>query len=98
MLTKQYFVYILSNFNNKVLYTGVTNNLKRRIYEHKNKLVEGFTSKYHVDKLVYFEETENIESAILREKQIKSGSRKKKIDLINMNNPEFRDLYNSIID
>lgn len=96
-MDKQYYVYILTNFTNTVLYTGVTNNLVRRIYEHKNHLAKGFTEKYNVTKLVYFEETQNVESAILREKQIKAGSRKKKIQLVNLKNPNWRDLYNQII-
>jgi putative endonuclease len=72
-MIKQYYVYIITNKWNKVLYTGVTNNLKRRIQEHKSKTIQGFTKRYNVDKLVYYEDTENIESAILREKQIKGG-------------------------
>ncbi len=87
----------MTNYANTVLYTGVTNDLIRRGYEHKNKIVKGFTTKYNVNKLVYYEATENIESAILREKQIKAGSRQKKIDLINKSNPEWEDLYNQII-
>ena len=87
-----YYVYILTNQNNTVLYTGVTNNLERRVYEHKNKLLKGFTCRYNVDKLVYFETTESIESAIAREKQIKAGSRQKKIALIEKNNPTWQDL------
>jgi putative endonuclease len=82
---------------NTVLYTGVTNDLIRRIYEHKNHLVKGFTDKYQVTKLVYFETTDEIEGAIAREKQIKGGSRQKKIDLINKVNPNWDDLYPSII-
>lgn len=93
---KKYFVYIMTNKNNTVLYTGVTNNLVKRVYEHKEKLIEGFTSRYNVNKLVYFEETGNIEDAIKREKQIKAGSRQKKIDLINSMNPEWKDLYEDI--
>jgi putative endonuclease len=73
----------MTNKNNTVLYTGVTNDLKRRAYEHKEKLIDGFTKKYNVNKLVYFETTNDINSAIQREKQIKAGSRQKKIDLIN---------------
>jgi len=76
---RYYYVYILTNKSNSVLYTGVTNNLIRRVYEHQSHLVKGFTDKYNVTKLVYFEQTESVESAILREKQIKAGSRKKKI-------------------
>jgi putative endonuclease len=79
------------------LYTGVTSNLVRRVYEHKNKLAKGFTYKYNVNKLVYFEVAEEILSAIAREKQIKAGSRQKKIDLINKLNPDWKDLYNSLI-
>ncbi|MBN1169344.1 GIY-YIG nuclease family protein [Candidatus Woesebacteria bacterium] len=94
---KQFFIYIATNKNNTVLYTGVTNNLVRRIWEHKNKYVSSFTSKYNVTKLVYYEVFENIQNAIKREKQIKSGSRKKKMDLIKSLNPTFEDLYTEII-
>ena len=83
----------MTNIHNNVIYTGVTSNLIKRIYEHKEKLVDGFTKKYNVDKLVHYEAFDGIESAILREKQIKSGSRQKKIDLIRSKNPGFRDLY-----
>ena len=78
------------------MYTGVTNDLVRRVYEHRNSITKGFTSKYKVSKLVYFEETENIESAILREKQIKSGSRLKKIELIDSFNLSWEDLSNKL--
>ncbi len=91
---KNYYIYILSNKNNSVLYTGVTNSLMRRVWEHKAKLIEGFTKKYNVDKLVYFESFDNPRAAIKREKQIKAGSRKKKIELINKLNPDWKDLYN----
>ena len=87
-----YFVYILTNKTNKVLYTGVTNNLERRLYEHKNHLVDGFSSKYNTNKLVYYEVSESIESAIAREKQIKAYRRDKKIALINELNSEWKDL------
>ena len=87
-----FYAYILANWNNKVLYIGVTNNLERRVYEHKNKLVEGFTAKYNVSKLVYFEETDSAYSAIAREKQLKSWSRQKKNDLIASKNPQWLDL------
>lgn len=90
-------VYILTNWNNKVLYTGVTNNLVIRIWEHKNHLSEGFTKQYDVTKLVYYELFEDITIAIQREKQIKAGSRKKKLDLINLFNPEWKDLYSQIL-
>jgi len=92
----QYFVYILTNKNNTTLYVGVTNDLVRRVYEHKNKLVDGFTKKYNIDKLVYFESTSDVNSAILREKQLKAGSRKKKIELILVNNSDWKDLYHDI--
>ncbi|HJX13737.1 MAG TPA: GIY-YIG nuclease family protein [Dehalococcoidales bacterium] len=95
-INKQYYVYIMTNKTNKVLYTGVTNDLKRRTYEHKEKLAEGFTKRYNVDKLVFFEACEDIESAILREKQIKAGSRQKKIDLVNSMNNKWRDLYEEL--
>ena len=87
-----YYVYLLTNWNNKVLYTGVTNDLARRLYEHKNGLAEGFTKKYHVHKLVYFEATTDVRAAIAREKQIKGGTRKKKDALVQSGNPEWEDL------
>ncbi len=91
-MLKSYYVYILTNKINTVLYIGVTNDLQRRVYEHKNKLVEGFSAKYNLSKLVYFEETGSIESAINREKQLKRWHRDWKINLIKENNPEFYDL------
>jgi putative endonuclease len=93
---KQYYVYIMTNKSNSVLYTGVTNDLIRRAYEHKNKLVEGFTKKYNVDKLVFYEVYEDVNSAIAREKQIKSGSRAKKIKLIEDMNTGWNDLYEGL--
>ena len=90
---RNYYIYIMTNKNNTVLYTGVTNDLKRRVYQHKEKMVEGFTKKYNVNKLVYFESGNDIKGAILREKQIKAGSRQKKIDLINSLNKEWKDMY-----
>ncbi len=95
-MDRQYCVYIMTNPYNTVLYTGVTNSLKRRVQEHKDKINEGFTKKYNVTKLVYFEVTDNVSAAILREKQIKGGSRKKKIDLIESINKEWRDLFGEI--
>ena len=86
----------MTNKNNHVLYTGMTNNLKRRVYEHKEKLINGFTKKYNVTKLVYYEVFDDPASAIVREKQIKGGSRQKKIDLINNMNSEWTDLYESL--
>lgn len=91
-MNKQYYIYIITNKSNRVLYTGVTNDLKRRVYEHKKKLVKGFTSKYNVKKLVFYDVCEDIESAIVREKQIKGWLRRKKIALIESMNPEWRDL------
>ncbi len=93
IINKQYFIYIMTNKNNTVLYTGVTNNLVRRVYEHKKKLIDGFTKKYNIIKLVYYEIFNEPSSAMQREKQIKGGSRQKKIDLINGFNPYWRDLY-----
>ena len=87
-----YYVYILANWNNKVIYAGVTNNLERRIYEHKNKLAEGFTKNYNVNKLVYFDSTTDVKAAIEREKQIKGWTRQKKNDLIEEANPKWKDL------
>jgi len=87
-----YYVYILTNWSNKVLYIGVTNNLERRLFEHKHKLVKGFTEKYNVDKLVYFESTTNVVAVITREKQLKGWVRKKKIDLISESNSCWVDL------
>ena len=87
-----YYVYILTNWNNKVLYTGVTNNLERRLYEHRNELADGFTKRYHVHKLVYYDTTTDATAAIAREKQIKGWTRQKKNALIETLNPEWRDL------
>ena len=83
----------MTNKGHRVLYTGVTSNLFKRVAEHKNKVVVGFTSNYNVTKLVYYEEYNTMEEAIDREKQIKGGSRQKKINLINSKNPEWKDLY-----
>ncbi|MFH1175635.1 MAG: GIY-YIG nuclease family protein [bacterium] len=85
-------VYIMANKGNTTFYTGVTGNLERRVYEHKNKIVKGFTTKYNINKLVYFESYKYIRDAIQREKQIKSGSRKDKLKLIREENPGFKDL------
>jgi len=89
---QDYYVYILTNKSNTVLYVGVTSDLNKRIYEHKNKLIEGFSSKYNLSKLIYFETTNNIEDAIAREKQLKKWHRKWKVNLIKEMNPEFDDL------
>jgi putative endonuclease len=94
---EQYFVYILTNKYNKVLYVGVTNNIIRRVYEHKNKLISGFTSKYNVNKLVYYESFQSVFDAIKREKEIKGWKREKKVALINSFNPEWKNLYEELI-
>jgi len=90
-------VYILANQENGTLYTGVTSDLIQRIYEHKNGLKSGFTKKYDCKNLVYFELFDDMENAIIREKQIKGGSRKKKLTLINNANKEWKDLYKNIV-
>lgn len=92
---KDYYVYIITN-KSKTLYTGVSNNLTRRVYEHKHKLVKGFTKKYNIDKLVYFEVFNNVDDAIRREKQIKGWLRKKKITLIESINPQWKDLSDGL--
>ena len=91
------YTYILFNKRNGTLYIGVTSNLVKRVYEHKNKLVDGFTKKYNIDKLGYYEIFDDIEEAIIREKKLKGASRKKKLELIEMNNQEWLDLYDVII-
>ena len=89
---KQYYVYLLTNWNNKVIYVGITNDLRRRLFEHKNKLVKGFTEKYNVTKLIYFETTTDVTSAIAREKEIKKWRREKKNRLVETINPDWKDL------
>jgi putative endonuclease len=91
-MDKQYYVYILTNWNHKVIYVGVTNDLTRRLHEHKNQLCGGFTQKYNVNKLVYYEVTESIETAIVREKQIKAWRREKKNVLVETINPLWHEL------
>lgn len=91
-MSKQYWVYIATNQRNTVLYTGVTNDLSRRMGEHKSGKIKGFTQKYNVDKLVFAEAFENIQYALMAEKKIKAGSRQKKIDLIKSINPELKEL------
>jgi len=86
----------MTNRTNTVLYIGVTNDLKRRVYEHKEKMANGFTKKYNITKLIYYEVFEDIENAILREKQLKAGSREKKIQLVNSMNKEWCDLYEEL--
>ena len=89
---KTFFVYIMTNPRKTVLYTGVTNNLSRRVYEHKEKLAPGFAARYNMTDLVYYEMAETAEAAIAREKQLKAGSRRRKIELIKSMNPTWRDL------
>jgi putative endonuclease len=91
-LDRHYYVYLLANWNNNVLYVGVTNDLERRIFEHKNKLVKGFTEKYNVHKLVYFEETGDVNAALAREKEIKKWRREKKDALVSSVNPQWTEL------
>ena len=93
-----YFVYILANKKNGTLYIGVTSDLKKRIYEHKEKMVDGFTKKYSVDKLVYYEQTDDIKEAILREKHLKKWRRDWKIQLIEEQNSKWEDLYDGLFD
>jgi putative endonuclease len=91
-----YYVYILASKRNGTLYIGVTNNLFRRVYEHKNDSIQGFTKKYGVHMLVYYEDTDNIESALQREKQLKTWKRRWKLELIEKVNPEWKDLWEEI--
>ena len=95
-MERLYYVYLLTNFTNRVIYAGVTSDLKRRVYEHREKLIPGFTQRYQVWKLVYFEATDDRTAAIEREKQIKGGSRLQKEKLIESMNPLWRDLYDEI--
>lgn len=96
MGNREYCVYILTNSRHTVLYTGMTNNLYRRVMEHKSKTGSAFTKKYNVDKLVYFECGDEVSQVIFREKQIKAGSRQKKLDLINEFNPEWKELFDEL--
>jgi putative endonuclease len=95
-MNQQFFIYILTNRQHTVLYTGMTKNLVRRVHEHRAKFVQSFTSRYHVNKLVYYEATDDVRISIAREKQIKSGSRERKIALIADMNPEWFDLYEGL--
>jgi len=94
---KKYYVYIITNKRNTVLYIGMTNNLLRRVYEHKNGLIGGFTKKYKCHKLVWYMETENVESAIRQEKRMEKWKREYKENVINKMNPGWRDLYEEIL-
>ena len=93
----RYFVYILTNRHHTALYVGVTNDLVRRVHEHRTKIASTFTTRYNVDKLVFFEETGDVRAAIAREKQIKGGSRANKIALVNAFNPDWRDLFDDLL-
>lgn len=95
-VVRSYWVYILTNRRHGTLYIGVTNNLARRVWEHRQKVVPGFTQKYNLTRLVYFEETSDVRSAIAREKQLKGWLRAKKVALIEGMNPQWRDLYGDI--
>ncbi len=94
--TKSYYVYLLTNWNNRIMYVGVTNDLSRRLYEHENKLIAGFTAKYNLNKLVYFEEAQDVNVAIAREKEIKKWRREKKNQLVNGDNPLWQDLSETL--
>ncbi|HEY1931626.1 MAG TPA: GIY-YIG nuclease family protein [Acetobacteraceae bacterium] len=96
-MDRRYFVYIPTNRHHTVLYTGVTGDLLRRVYEHRSKTIRGFTSRYNVEQLVFYEETADAAGAIAREKQIKAGSRQKKIALINAMSADWRDLYDDLV-
>lgn len=95
-MNDQFYVYLMSSANNRVLYIGITSDLTKRVWEHKNKITKGFTSKYNVDQLVYYEVFTDPENAIRREKQMKEWKRDWKIELIEKNNPEWTDLYDQI--
>ncbi len=95
-MDRTYYIYIMTNKGNRVLHTGVTGNLVNRVYQHREKQVQGFTSRYNVTKLVYFEIFNNPVNAIAREKQMKAGSRRKKIRLIEKSNPDWKDLFPEI--
>jgi putative endonuclease len=94
---RQFYVYIMANKNHTVFYIGITNNLVRRVYEHKEKLVEGFTRRYGLTKLAYYEVVSIAEAAIGREKQLKGGSRQNKLDLVKQMNPKWLDMYDQIL-
>jgi putative endonuclease len=95
-MTKPMYIYFITNWTNEVIYTGVTNNLQRRVYEHKYKIIKGFSNSYKLSKLVYYEVFDDAENAILREKQIKKWRRDKKDVLVNKMNPDWEDLYETL--
>lgn len=97
LVTEKFYVYILCNFHKNVIYIGQTSDLKKRIYFHKKRLIEGFTKKYNVDQLVYYEEFNTLDEAISRENQIKKYRREKKNNLVFKRNPDWEDLYNKIL-
>ena len=94
---KAYYVYILASKRNGTLYVGITNSLIRRIYQHKNEVKNGFTCKYHVHRLVYYQRFDDVKSAIKHEKRLKKWNRKWKLDLIEKNNPDWKDLYDNLV-
>ena len=94
---KNYYIYIMANKTNTTIYIGVTSDIIKRVWEHKNKLVGGFTKRYNVNKLVYYEETTDVNSAITREKQLKGWNRAKKNKLIESTNPNWDDLYDGVL-
>lgn len=95
-MEKQGYIYIITNYNNSTLYIGITSNLIKRIWEHKNHVIDGFSNKYNLEKLVYFEQCDSIETAILREKFLKGKTRQYKVSLIQKENPTWKDLYKDI--
>ena len=95
-MVKRFCVYIMTNKSNTTLYTGMSSDLRKRVYQHRNRMLNGFSRMYNTTKLVYFEVLEDPWNAIRREKQIKAGSRQKKIDLVNSSNPQWRDLYDEL--
>ena len=97
-MERQYYIYIMTNINNTTLYTGVTNDLQQRVIEHRTGKAGSFTTRYNINKLVYFEAGDKIHEAMEREKQIKAGSRQDKLDLINTFNPEWNDLFEEMFD
>jgi putative endonuclease len=94
---KTYYVYMMANNYNNVLYIGITNDLVRRVYEHKNDIIKGFTNKYKCHKLVWFTSTHDINAAILTEKRMKKWNKQYKVNLINKNNPDWEDLYDELV-
>lgn len=96
-MDKKYYIYMMTNSGNTVIYTGVTGNLIQRVYQHREKMCDGFTRRYNIVKLVYYEAFKDVKDAITREKQLKGGSRKRKVELITAFNPDWQDLYETIL-